>query len=325
MKGKKVPRLVKIIFFQYLARILCVELTSTAKRKQQQRMAREEEAMKMMMNINNNNNNNYNYNYFNSKTAQSTSNFQPFSQQVPSPQQKPPQSTTTTSANTRPHRSHHHHRHHHHHRRHHHSHSRGDPPSHRSCHHNKPPPTSWSSELVNSYLELTNMTETPMYSSSTKQQQRPYMATSNPNLQKLILKPSSETEPTDEPLLLGHSRQQKSEKIINVTDDSGSRYRRRSATSVSGGPPGEHSRDEVLLELNRVLTRQFGPLVEALSKTIESGERRQRERRYNEIIQDEWSDVAMISDHILCYFFCLLTLACCFLIFFHSPHVLAEW
>lgn len=135
----------------------------------------------------------------------------------------------------------------------------------------------------------------------------------------------------NEPLLLGQttsSSQQQRQRNINDTTNKqttkvgtgGGRHRRRSTTTGSGG-----EKDELMVELDRVLSRQFGPLVYTLGKTIESGEKRQRERRLTEIAQDEWSDVAMISDHILCYFFCLLTLASCFLIFFNSPHVLAEW
>lgn len=83
--------------------------------------------------------------------------------------------------------------------------------------------------------------------------------------------------------------------------------------------------DDLSSRIEHVLDKQFGPLVEALMEAIANEQRRSRERHSLEIVYDEWSDVAMIADHILCYFFCVFTLACCFLIFLYSPHVLAEW
>ena len=276
------PRLVKIIFFNYLAKILCVELTSTAKRKQQKRLEREEEAVASMSLISS------------------------FNGNKPNP---PPPPLPSKPAPSRSNRHHHHHHHHRSHHRHHRSHQ------------------AWSPLFAHSpsYFEV-NRTDSPLYSSILP-------TYSNPNIQKLLLKPSQETGGYEhslrhESLLLGQSsRGQTSRDRLSKRDfdnDDDDVARNTSGSSRRGGH--RQSQDEVMLEeLDRVLSKQFGPLVDVLSKTIESSEKRLKERRSNEIIQDEWSDVAMISDHMLCYFFCLLTIASCILIFFNSPHVLAEW
>lgn len=155
--------------------------------------------------------------------------------------------------------------------------------------------------MAHSYLEL-NDTDSPMYTSK------------KPG--KLILR-SVEAQTVTEPLLLGQPLAQINEQAPQSTRR---RHNKQRCHSSSSG-----SKDDLAGELERVLSKQFSPLIEALLKTIETNERRLGERRTIELVQDEWSDVAMIADHILCYFFCVLTLASCFLIFFNSPHVLAEW
>ena len=82
---------------------------------------------------------------------------------------------------------------------------------------------------------------------------------------------------------------------------------------------------EFIIELDKLLTKQFNPLIECVLKQINKNEKRLEEKQRLELIQSEWSDVAMIFDHLLCYFFCILTLASCLLIFFNSPHVLSPW
>lgn len=274
----------------------------------------------------------------------------PTHQHSHSPDDEPP---TTQFHHYRHHRSnkynhhHHHHKssHHHHHGHHGHHHSRHQQAS--SYYPYYPETPDWSELLTNPYVvELKKRELSPVvYAAS------PYMSTSNPNIQQLLLKSSeaktaapasvSNGKSNEQPLLLGQSRnsQQASPRPTSITADptttTTSMNNARNVSSGGGGGATARNRrrsnggggrdDGVMLELDRVLSRQFGPLVYALSQTIESGEKRLRERRSIEIIQDEWSDVAMISDHILCYFFCLLTLVSCFLIFFNSPHVLAEW
>jgi hypothetical protein len=82
---------------------------------------------------------------------------------------------------------------------------------------------------------------------------------------------------------------------------------------------------EFLKDLEKLLARQFEPLIGAILKTVERNDKSQDEKERLEVMQSEWADVAMISDHILCYFFCILTIVSCLLIFFNSPHVLLQW
>ena len=82
---------------------------------------------------------------------------------------------------------------------------------------------------------------------------------------------------------------------------------------------------EFLTELEKILNRQFNPLVSHVIKQVNNSEQRLEEKEKLEIIEREWSDVAMIFDHILCYLFCFITLTSCLLIFANSPHVLSNW
>jgi hypothetical protein len=82
---------------------------------------------------------------------------------------------------------------------------------------------------------------------------------------------------------------------------------------------------EFLGELEKLLQRQFSPLVHHVIKQVKNNEKRLEDRERLEIIEREWSDVAMIFDHMLCYLFCFITLTSTFLIFTNSPHVLSNW
>lgn len=82
---------------------------------------------------------------------------------------------------------------------------------------------------------------------------------------------------------------------------------------------------EFLSELEKLLQRQFNPLVHHVIRQVNNNEKRLEERERLEIIEREWSDVAMIFDHILCYLFCFITLTSTLLIFTNSPHVLSNW
>lgn len=80
-----------------------------------------------------------------------------------------------------------------------------------------------------------------------------------------------------------------------------------------------------LNELERVLDKQFSPLVRSVMKTLEKHEKRLREKEINEQIQSEWTDLALVSDHFLCFFFPISTLLICLLIFLNSPHFFSQW
>ena len=82
---------------------------------------------------------------------------------------------------------------------------------------------------------------------------------------------------------------------------------------------------EFLLELERILDKQFSPLIGCLMVTVEKNEERLNEKEKCEEIQSEWTDVALVSDHFLCYFFPFLTLVTCLFIFLNSPHVFSNW
>ena len=82
---------------------------------------------------------------------------------------------------------------------------------------------------------------------------------------------------------------------------------------------------DFLTKLEAILEKQFSPLVKILMKTLEQNQSRQIEDEKFQMIQDEWGDVALVSDHFLCYFFPFLTFFTCFMIFIHSPHVFASW
>lgn len=80
-----------------------------------------------------------------------------------------------------------------------------------------------------------------------------------------------------------------------------------------------------LEELEKILFRQFNQLTHLVSSTIQMNFDKEKEKKRLQVIQNEWSDVAIILDHILCYLFVLITLISCFLIFFNSPNFLSEW
>ncbi len=80
-----------------------------------------------------------------------------------------------------------------------------------------------------------------------------------------------------------------------------------------------------LLELDKTLEKQFRPLVFSVNSTILKNEQRQDEKILIDRIQGEWQDLALVCDHFLCYFFPLMTLTVCLLIFVNSPHVFSQW
>jgi hypothetical protein len=87
-----------------------------------------------------------------------------------------------------------------------------------------------------------------------------------------------------------------------------------------------HNRSiEFLNELEKILAKQFDPLIKMIVKTLTKNEHLKEEKEKYEVIQNEWSDVAMILDHILCYLFLVITGVSCFVIFSNSPLFFSEW
>ena len=78
-------------------------------------------------------------------------------------------------------------------------------------------------------------------------------------------------------------------------------------------------------DLDIAIQKHFGDIIQTIKNTIDKSEVRLRESERREIIQNEWSDVAMVLDRLLCYFFSISTLLICFIIFLNSPHSLTEW
>ena len=82
---------------------------------------------------------------------------------------------------------------------------------------------------------------------------------------------------------------------------------------------------EFTMELKGLLESQFDPLIKSLLATIDKSEKRLQEKEKLEQIQNDWGDVAKVADHFLCFFFPTITIATCFVIFFNSPHVFSGW
>ena len=78
-------------------------------------------------------------------------------------------------------------------------------------------------------------------------------------------------------------------------------------------------------DLDTTIQNHFGELINTIKNTIEKTELRYLESERREIIKNEWSDVAMILDRLFCYFFSLLTVITCAVIFLNSPHTLSSW
>ena len=83
--------------------------------------------------------------------------------------------------------------------------------------------------------------------------------------------------------------------------------------------------DSFINELKYILENQFNPLVETIMNVVEMNEKRLEETQRLEDIQNEWSNVAKVADHFLCYFFPITTIAICLLIFLNSPHAFTQW
>jgi hypothetical protein len=66
-------------------------------------------------------------------------------------------------------------------------------------------------------------------------------------------------------------------------------------------------------------------MIKRVIRTLEKNEEEKSEQERMEDIQNEWSQVALVADHFFCYFFPILTIFLCIMIFFYSPHVLSNW
>ncbi len=66
-------------------------------------------------------------------------------------------------------------------------------------------------------------------------------------------------------------------------------------------------------------------MIKRVITTLEKNEQEKCQQEQLEEIQNEWSQVALVADHFLCYFFPSLTIFLCIMIFFYSPHVLSNW
>ena len=82
---------------------------------------------------------------------------------------------------------------------------------------------------------------------------------------------------------------------------------------------------EFLVDLERIFDRNFGPMINQIVRTLENNELEKLNQEELEEIQNEWTQVALVADHFLCYFFPLMTIFLCLMIFFYSPHVLSNW
>jgi hypothetical protein len=82
---------------------------------------------------------------------------------------------------------------------------------------------------------------------------------------------------------------------------------------------------EFLKKLESILEKQFSPLVNILLITLEQNQNHKDQEEKLLKIQDEWSDVALVLDHVFCYFFPIITLLTCIIIFVNSPHVFSSW
>jgi hypothetical protein len=263
-KGRSVPRLVKVIFFNYLSRIMCIELTSKAKRREEyksqfykQELAQVNHTRKATSTI--------------TTPAAINDPFKWMSNHLESPL------LSSSSSGNRSFKSNRHIRRNHSNRQ-------------RNNH---------QTDVFIELNDATTTNESPFYMAATG---------SGKKSNKLILKSVDDDE------------------TETILSEPIRRRRNRSSSTGKGESNGIGlGSGELASDFERVLDKQFRPLVDALLNTINTNERRLNDKRTMELIQAEWSDVAMISDHILCYFFCALTLASCFLIFFNSPHALAEW
>jgi hypothetical protein len=78
-------------------------------------------------------------------------------------------------------------------------------------------------------------------------------------------------------------------------------------------------------DLEHILENQFNPLIETIMNVVANNEKRMEENEIFENIQNDWSNVAKVADHFLCYFFPIVTAVIYLCIFLTSPHAFTQW
>jgi hypothetical protein len=78
-------------------------------------------------------------------------------------------------------------------------------------------------------------------------------------------------------------------------------------------------------DLEKTIKNHFEDFIVKLKNAIEISEMRLIENEKREVIQNEWSDLAMILDRLLFYFLSSLTIITTTFIFLNSPHTFESW
>ena len=86
----------------------------------------------------------------------------------------------------------------------------------------------------------------------------------------------------------------------------------------------KHFNSNFVEELDKILEKHFKELIMGVTNLIAKKEKFYIEKALIDQIQGEWMDLALVCDHILCYFFPIMTLIFCFAIFLTSPHVFSQ-
>lgn len=87
----------------------------------------------------------------------------------------------------------------------------------------------------------------------------------------------------------------------------------------------EYEANQIAQKLEKVFDKHLSPLVNMLVKNLLTNEKRAREKEEMDEIKREWTDIALVADHFLCYFFPSMTLIICLTIFLNSPHTFSQW
>ena len=78
-------------------------------------------------------------------------------------------------------------------------------------------------------------------------------------------------------------------------------------------------------DLEQIIKSHFGDFIKKIKDAIETSEMRLHENEKREIIQNEWSDLALVLDRLLFYFLSSLTIIATICIFLNSPHTFQSW
>lgn len=77
--------------------------------------------------------------------------------------------------------------------------------------------------------------------------------------------------------------------------------------------------------LDLIMEKHFGDVIKKINETIEKNKMHSIERDQRQIVENEWSDFALILDRLLFLSFTILTIGSTVLIFFMSPHLFTAW